>query len=110
MMNISIVKESSRDMGTLHGEILGVVAPPLARWDYRLISSSPSTIVFERHFHPWWTFVVSVILFPIGLFSLLHKDTAMLTMILAERDSGSAVTVSGNADKKVATALYRMIL
>ncbi len=110
MKQVRSEKISSRPPDAVKSDLVALMAPPLARWNYRLISDSDRLIVFERSYRPWWTVICAVLLFPIGLLALLVTNEAVITVNLAEVDGGSAILIQGDADAKVASAIEGMIV
>ncbi len=83
---------------------------PLARWDYRLISNTDDTLIYERRYRPGWTYLVAIFLFPVGLIALLHEVTRALTITISESDRGSVILFRGDVDSKVAEAIDSAVI
>jgi hypothetical protein len=64
--------------------------------------------VFVRQHRPTWTFLVGVVLFPIGLLALLHKDREEVVFDLHERGEETMVNVSGRAPLAIRRALSEL--
>ena len=89
-------------------ELLADVAPPLERFGYDLIQRFDDRLRFEREIRPAWTIVVSILVFPIGLIALTHKDRERITIDLAEDDRGCTVVASGVAPLPVRRAFAEL--
>lgn len=79
-------------------ELMADVAPPMERWGYEITQRSDGRLRFERDTRPAWTFLVAVLLFPVGLLALLYKDRERVTIDLDEFEDGTTqLVVSGVA-------------
>jgi hypothetical protein len=47
---------------------------------YRLTSQAPGVLVYTREYRPSWLLIPCVLLFPIGLLALVHKERDTLTL------------------------------
>ena len=65
-------------------------------------------MVFAREHRPSWTFVVAVLVFPIGLIALLHKDREEIVFELHERGDETLITASGSAPLAIRRALSEL--
>jgi hypothetical protein len=75
---------------------------PGLRLEYPL----PGMVVAVKKSRPWWTIVLAIVLFPIGLLFLLVRGEDRLTIQgVALPDGGSRWTVTGKAEYAVGQAL-----
>jgi hypothetical protein len=89
-------------------ELLRSVAPALHGDGYVLRERTPHRLLFERSRRPVWTFVVAVLLFPLGLLALLHKDEARVAIDVSPTDDGALVSAGGVAPPAVRQAFQRL--
>jgi uncharacterized protein DUF1707 len=89
-------------------ELMAHVTPPLERWGYDLTQRFDDRLRFERDVRPAWTFAVAVLVFPFGLFALLHKDRERITIDVAETDRGTTLVASGVAPLAVRRAFAEL--
>ena len=75
-------------------ELMADVAPPMERFGYDITQRWDGRLRFERDVRPTWTFVVAVLLFPVGLLALLHKARERVTIDLDEFDDGTTQLVA----------------
>ena len=80
------------------------IAPPLAKRGYEFVRHDGNQIVFVREWRPAWTIVVAILVFPIGLIALLHKQRDQITIMLRPHDSGTRLIISGAAPVAVRRA------
>lgn len=62
---------------------------------YRITSQTAAGMTLERRFRPVWLIFPIVLLFPLGLLSLLYKQTYTVTVSLIPQGRGTRVTVTG---------------
>jgi hypothetical protein len=84
------------------------VAPPLHNLGYELIQREDERLRFERELRPAWTFLVAIVLFPLGLLALLHKDRERITIDVAEDDRGTHLVATGMAPLRVRRAFAKL--
>jgi hypothetical protein len=108
--SIDIEKTTEKGPEAAHAEISSTVTAPLVRWDYRLISNTADTLIFERHYRPNWTYLAAILLFPIGLIALLHEKSSALTITITETEEGSAIRFRGDVDAKIADAIDSAVI
>ncbi len=65
-------------------------------------------MVFGRDNRPAWTYAVAVLVFPIGLLALLHKDREQVVIELQDRGEETMITASGRAPLGVRRALTEL--
>jgi hypothetical protein len=69
----------------------------------------PQMIVLEREYRPWWTWVLAVAVFPIGLLALMIRSRERSVISIAGAGTGRAqIAVSGRARGPVMQALDRL--
>jgi hypothetical protein len=89
-------------------DLLQFVAPPLQRHGYLLRERTPHRLVFERSRRPVWTFVVAVLVFPVGLLALIYKEETRITIDLQPAGGGTLVAASGMAPLAVRRAFAEL--
>ncbi len=90
-------------------ELLSELTEPLGRWGYELETQSEAAITYAWTYRRWWIWVLTVLLFPIGLLFLLVKDTAPVVVTLEPSNSGGTlVRVRGKGPAKVKAAFETM--
>jgi hypothetical protein len=75
-------------------ELMADVVPPMERSGYDITQRWDGRLRFERESRPAWTFVVAILVFPIGLIALLYKDRERVTIDLDEFDDGTTQLVA----------------
>src|SRR5262245_19570996 len=81
--------------------VLRVWTPRLNRYGYHLTTQSIGGVTFERRFRPWWTIVLAIVLFPIGLLFLLHRRMVHVTFSFVGQDSGTVITIAGEGERSL---------
>jgi hypothetical protein len=77
-------------------QVLAEMTPQMQKLNYRLSSEGQGTLVFTKTFRPFWLFIPCIVLFPIGLLSLLYTRTVDISFSLHSRPNGeSLVAFSG---------------
>ncbi|MCP9489482.1 MAG: DUF1707 domain-containing protein [Solirubrobacteraceae bacterium MAG38_C4-C5] len=71
---LAVPVEVAREDALVH------LLPALANHGYHLVSSTDRTLSFAGSARPVWTYVVSVLVFSIGLVALLHTRAHWLTL------------------------------
>jgi len=87
---------------------LVALAPRLEACGYRLVSREERSIAFERDRRPGWTYVVAVVVFPVGLLALLHHEHSRVLLSLSETAGGTEVTASGTAPLPIRRAFVEL--
>lgn len=78
--------------------LLDQVGPTLGEGGFRIVPGQPGVTVLERVFHPWWTIVLAVCLFPLGLLFLLVRGRHVISVSSTSSPDGrAAVRVQGRA-------------
>jgi hypothetical protein len=108
--SFSRVLQTSKPPDTVRTEALTTLTEPLARYDYVLTTQGESGLTFARKYRPWWTWVLAVVTFPIGLLFLFITYTATVTVVLEPEEGGTLVHVSGRGEPKVGKAFESMEL
>jgi hypothetical protein len=82
--------------------IAGEVGDLMRRQGYRLSNQGPAGTVFTREYRSAWLLIPCILLFPIGLLSLLIKSHTDINFTAAPKEDGSsAVTVLGRGSRYV---------
>ena len=77
-------------------QLMDDVAPPMVRYGYDVTQVHDGRLRFERKTRPMWTYVVAVVLLPLGgPLALLYKDEERVTIDLDELDDGTTKLVAG---------------
>jgi hypothetical protein len=85
-----------------NAHIAGEVGDLMRRQGFRLSSQGPAGIVYTRTYRSAWLIIPCVLLFPIGLLSLLIKSHTDINFTAAPEDDGtSAVIVGGRGSSRV---------
>lgn len=79
-------------------QVLSRLGPLLDERGYSLARRDDDAIVFERERRPRWTIAVAILVFPIGLVALTHKQRRRIVVTLAPAcGGGTELTVYGSA-------------
>jgi hypothetical protein len=89
-------------------DLLEFVAPPMRAYGYELVEQTPERLVFERRYHPVWTFAVALFVFPLGLVALLHTADERITIELLPRGEDTLVLAQGTAPLRIRRALAEL--
>ena len=65
----------------------------------------PSRLVIREEWRPLWTYVVAVVLFPIGLLALLIKREALLVADASANPEGTLIRLQGKGHEVVCDAV-----
>ncbi len=107
----SLVTEKSAD-AVIH-EALQTLTRSLNRWGYRLTTQTSAALTYDRTYRPWYVWVIGLALTPmlIGVALLiLWTETETITILVDDREGGTAVLVQGEGPSKVRDAFARMEL
>lgn len=99
-----------RDRQATRGLVLEKLAPPLNEYGYGLVSKSHDYLLFENRQRPGWTYVVAVLLFPIGLLALIHKPERVSISLEEHAEGQTKMIVQGEARRKVRKAFAGLTL
>jgi hypothetical protein len=99
---------SPTDASSTMAELMEHVAPPMVRQGYDITQRWDGRLRFEREVRPAWTIVVAVLVFPLGLFALLHKEQERVTIDLDEDDHGTQLVATGVAPRPVRRAFLEL--
>jgi hypothetical protein len=99
---------TAKDVAAVRDAAMRTVVAELIADGYRLTSQSPTSFVLERTYRPAWTFVLAVLVFPLGLVALLHTDSSQVVIHLESSGSGTLVQVSGTARRPVRRAVREL--
>jgi Domain of unknown function (DUF1707) len=90
--------------GRVADRALTTLAPLLVGRGYGIVAHDERVVVFERDERPGWTVLVAVLLFPLGLFALVHRRRSRIVLTFVEADRGTEITASGTAPLPVRRA------
>lgn len=78
------------------GHVLARITGDMQRWRYQLTNQGASALVFAYRYRPAWLIIPCVLLFPIGLLSLIYTKTVEISFAFAASgDNDSEVSVVG---------------
>jgi hypothetical protein len=89
-------------------ELLEFVAPPMRSHGYALELNNEATLIFVHKRRPAWTYVLAVLLFPIGLLALLHTEREEVVFELHEQGDETVINVSVRAPLAIRRALSEL--
>jgi hypothetical protein len=72
-------------------------------------SSLGRTVVVTETWRPLWTFLVAILLFPVGLLALLVRRSAVLTVEVTPASDGCEVAVRGRGHEAVCDAVLSSV-
>jgi hypothetical protein len=78
------------------GQVIALINPRLQRLRYRLTSQSPGALVFSKTYRPVWLAIPCILLFPLGLLSLLYSRSIDIAFSLQPQANGTHVVFSGH--------------
>lgn len=109
MQLLLITKKSDQKPDQVKSELLNTVTEPLRKWGYKLEQENNSSLLFVRKYFPWWTILIAILLFPLGLLALVFGRRALfITFTANETETGSDVVIQGEADENIIKALDEM--
>jgi hypothetical protein len=84
-------------------------SPAFERAGWEVEHIGPERLVWQTSSRPWWTILLAVLLFPIGLLLLLitHQRRCQLTLVPVR--GGSRATVTGEAVPSAASELVQWV-
>ena len=85
---LAVAVEQAREEALVH------LLPALANHGYHLVDSTERTLTFAGSHRPVWTYVVAVLVFPLGLLALLHTRPHWLTIEFRARGPAHSVMVA----------------
>ena len=91
-------------------EAMRTIGPHLLRSGYSMNRAADNQLVFTRRRRPAWTIVVAVLVFPFGLFALMHKprESQVFVNALSVGERRTLVDVMGVAPAGVRRALLEL--
>jgi hypothetical protein len=89
-------------------DVIEFVAPPMRNFGYEMVHCTEAQMVFVREERPWWTYLLAVLVFPLGLLALLYKDRDQVVIDLHDHGDRTEITASGVAPLAVRRALAAM--
>lgn len=101
METFSYQVESPRSAVEVLAGVLRVWVPRLNHYGYHLTTQSIGGATFQRRYRPWWTIVLAIVLFPLGLLFLLHKRTIHVTFSFVEKAGKTVVSVAGEGERSL---------
>ncbi len=92
-------------------QVLSTIAPRLADHGYKLVSESPTGLVFEWRSRPAWTILLAIVAFPIGLLALTVTRDERIVISLSERqEGGTEMIIHGSAPRRIRKAFLNLRL
>lgn len=67
----------------------------------RVVHSAPTQITATETWRPLWTYLVAIVLFPIGLLALLVTREATLVISATTTSTGTTLRIHGRGHEKV---------
>jgi hypothetical protein len=104
-LDFNLPEEPAPTLERLHEQI----TPVMHEAKYQATERSSSALRYSRAYHPAWTIVLAVLLFPIGLVFLLIKSEDELIFNVGALDQGSRVTVSGKVGRKTRERVVELL-
>jgi hypothetical protein len=102
-----IASEQTREK--LMADVLQTVTVPLARHRYVIDGRTDTSLIFVRTYRPWWVWIITIGLFPIGILAYLGLgERAYVTMTFEQLDGHALLRVSGEGTKEVSAAFETM--
>ncbi|MDA0158954.1 DUF1707 domain-containing protein [Solirubrobacter ginsenosidimutans] len=89
-------------------DILEFLSPFFHAYGYDLIDRTPDRLVFARRYQPFWTILVSIFFFPLGLLALLARGDERIAVDMSEREGYTLTVVQGVAPLRVRRALAEL--
>lgn len=78
------------------GHVLARITGDMQRWRYQLTSQGTNALVFVYRYRPVWLVIPCILLFPIGLLSLIYTKTVEISFAFAASgDNDCEVSVVG---------------
>ena len=92
-------------------ETLQSVTVPMGRHGYSLEAQTRTSLTFVRSYRPWYVWVVTIGLFPLGLLAYLAGgERAYVTLSVGRQENQTLMRVSGEGTKTVSEAFCTMSL
>ena len=85
---LAVTVEEGREDALVH------LVPALANHGYQLVDSTERTLTFTGSHRPVWTYIVAVLVFPLGLVALLHTRPHWLTIEFRGQGPAHSVMVA----------------
>ena len=85
--------------------VVAIMGPRLEPLGYRRTDQTTGSIVFSKTYRPIWLAIPCILLFPIGLLSLIYSRTIDLAFSLQPEATGTKVTYSGHGPPPLRTEL-----
>jgi hypothetical protein len=89
-------------------EFLDAAAPPLHAFGYDLVDRRRDRLVFARSRRPGWTIAVAVLLFPVGLVTLVHTVNDIITVDFVRERGRTLGYAQGTAPLPVRRAFAQL--
>lgn len=104
---VSITSSSERPPRAASAWVSSSFVPAMRGARYRVVLSNDRATVLQRAYWPPYVWLVSVLLFPIGLLAILiYRHRLTLTVAIGPRaDGGSDLQISGEAPGRIAQRL-----
>jgi hypothetical protein len=92
-------------------DALRTMTVPLSRYGYVLESQTDVSLIYARTYRPWWVWILTIFLFPIGLLAYFAlAEHAYVTMTFEQADGHTVMRVSGEGEDKLRNAFATMTL
>jgi hypothetical protein len=106
----SVRIESHEQPALVIAEAMRTIAPHLLRSGYEMDRSGENQLVFTRSRRPAWTILVAILVFPFGLFALMHRprESQVLVNAISVGEGRTLVDVVGVAPAGVRRALLEL--
>ena len=106
----SVRIESPEQPALVIAEAMRTIAPQLLRSGYEMERSAENQLVFTRQRRPGWTILVAILLFPFGLFALMHKtrESQVFVNAISVGEGRTLVDLVGVAPAGVRRALLEL--
>jgi hypothetical protein len=92
-------------------QVAGAMADLMQRQGFRLANQGPAGIVYTREYRSAWLLVPCILLFPIGLLSLLFKSHTDINFTAAPTGArGSTIRVVGRGSQYVRDQIDAILL
>lgn len=85
---LAVAVEQAREDALVH------LLPALGNHGYQLVDSTERTLTFAGSHRPVWTYVVAVLVFPLGLVALLHTRPHWLTIEFRAQGPAHSVMIA----------------
>jgi hypothetical protein len=109
------VKDFSRELVTagttteIRHECLNSLQSPMGRQGYQLTTQTEDALTYNSTYRPWWTWLIVIFFFPIGLIAVvLIKHEASVMITFSPISDGTRIRISGNGSKSLVNSFEAM--